>query len=311
MTFNKTTLPKYGLGLGLRRSIAKQTIDFFLSSANHRLIEWLEIVPENYIALGGIKAKRFQELLDSKIKLIPHGVNLSVGSAPANSTEVNYDDFLIQELHKLFNQINPPWFSDHLSCTRINGYYTQDLIPLPFTKEAVAVVCDHIKFLQDEFQLPFLVENPSFYTSLIKPEMSEAEFINSIVNKADCGILLDVNNIYVNAINHQAYKPLEFLDQLDLSKVVQVHIAGHLEGFKSRKGKAIAILDTHGESIKDDVYKILQELLKRTEVNAILLERDSNFPDFVELIDELTRIRKIMDDSMSKNPSNNEELQRT
>ena len=299
MSFNKQLLANYGLGLGLRRSLTQETLEFYASNENKNLIEWLEIVPENYIALGGIKAKQFQSILDSKVPLIPHGVNLSIGTAPEVPGEPCFDAFLIQEMHKLFDKINPPWFSDHLSCTRINGYYMQDLIPLPFTQETVNVVSDNIKFLQDEFQLPFLVENPSFYSTLIEPEMSEAEFINAIVKKADCGILLDVNNIYVNATNHNSYKPIEFLDALDLDRVVQVHIAGHLEGYESRSGQTIKILDTHGEGIKKEVYSILEELLKHTSVNAILLERDSNFPKFEELVEELKEIKKLMKGSMA------------
>ncbi len=293
MPFNKQNLTNYGLGLGLRRSLTQETLEFYSSATNTGLINWLEIVPENYIALGGAKAKQFQVILDSKVPLIPHGVNLSVGTAPETPGQICFDPFLISEMHKLFSQINPPWFSDHISCTRINGYYMQDLIPLPFTHEAINIVSDNVKFLQDEFQLPFLIENPSFYTTLIEPEMSEAEFINAIVNKADCGILLDVNNIYVNATNHNCYDPIEFLDALDLDRVVQVHIAGHLDGYESRIGKRIEILDTHGETIKAEVYKILEELLKRTKVNAILLERDSNFPEFENLIEELKTIKGI------------------
>ncbi len=293
MSFNKQLLTNYGLGLGLRRSLTQETLEFYSSPQNEGLINWLEIVPENYIALGGIKAKQFKQILDSKVPLIPHGVNLSIGTAPESAGTPCFDKFLIQEMHKLFAKINPPWFSDHLSCTRINGYYMQDLIPLPFTRETVNIVSDNVKFLQDEFQLPFLVENPSFYSTLIEPEMSEAEFINAITKKADCGILLDVNNIYVNATNHGFYNPVQFLDELDLDRVVQVHIAGHLEDYESRSGKKLKILDTHGEGIKQEVYSILEELLKRTTVNAILLERDSNFPEFHELVEELKAITVI------------------
>lgn len=293
MSFNKRLLANCGLGLGLRRSLTKETLEFYSSPENEELIKWLEIVPENYIALGGIKAKQFQQILESKIPLIPHGVNLSIGTAPESAGSPCFDAFLIQEMHKLFAQINPPWFSDHLSCTRINGYYMQDLIPIPFTQETVNIVSDNIRFLQDEFQLPFLVENPSFYSTLIEPEMSEAEFINAVTAKADCGILLDVNNIYVNATNHNFYDPIAFLDELDLERVVQVHIAGHLDGFESRSGQKIKILDTHGDLIKSEVYNILEALLKRTTVNAILLERDSNFPDFCELVEELKVIKGI------------------
>ncbi|MCE2929556.1 MAG: DUF692 domain-containing protein, partial [Candidatus Caenarcaniphilales bacterium] len=195
---------------------------------------------------------------------------------------------LISHFKKLFQKIKAPWFSDHLSCTRIQGYYLQDLIPIPRTKEAVDIVCDNIKFLQDQFQIPFLIENPSYYSLVSEPELSEADFINQILYKADCGLLLDVNNIYVNSANHQSYSPKEFLYQIDLSRLVQVHIAGHLKNYKAKlSSKSLAILDTHGDKISEDVLNILQELLRLAKPKAILLERDSNFPDFDELLEEL------------------------
>ena len=288
---NKASLAKYGLGLGLRRDLVDQTLGFYQSQGNQKLIEWLELVPENYILRGGVLEARYQRLRASGIPLIPHGVNLSIGSA-------NWRDMdLLAELRDLFREIKAPWFSDHLSCTYIDGAYTQDLIPVPFTAEAVNIISDNIKYLQDYFQLPFLIENPSYYTKLIPPEMTEAEFINRVLEQADCGMLLDVNNVYVNSVNH-GYNAREFISQLDLERVVQVHIAGHLEGYKSSlTGHKIAILDTHGEGIKTEVYDLLRYLLERTEVNAILLERDSNFPDFSELVAELGELRKIMDDS--------------
>ena len=143
-------------------------------------------------------------------------------------------------------------------------------------------------FLQDQFQIPFLIENPSYYSLVSEPELSEADFINQILYKADCGLLLDVNNIYVNSANHQSYSPKEFLYQIDLSRLVQVHIAGHLKNYKAKlSSKSLAILDTHGDKISEDVLNILQELLRLAKPKAILLERDSNFPDFDELLEEL------------------------
>jgi hypothetical protein len=156
------------------------------------------------------------------------------------------------------------------------------------------VITDNIKWLQDYFQLPFLIENPSYYTKLIEPEMSEAEFINLVLAEADCGMLLDVNNVYVNSVNHN-YDARKFISELDLERVVQVHIAGHLEGYRSLlTGQEIAILDTHGEGIKTEVYDLLRYLLERSSVNAVLLERDGNFPEFSELVEELKIIREIM-----------------
>ncbi len=290
MGFNKSTLPKTGLGLGLRRDLLDETLEFCAQGSN--LIEWLEIVPENYILRGAILERRFQKILASKVPLIPHSVNLSIASASWR------DDKALIELKGLFTEIHAPWFSDHLSCTYIDGHYMQDLIPVPFTEEALSIITDRIKFLEDYFQLPFLLENPSYYSKLIDPEMTELDFINKLISKADCGLLLDVNNVYVNSVNHN-YNPEDFIAGLDLDRVVQVHIAGHLEGYESSlTGHSIQILDTHGERIKTEVYDLLRFLLHRTEVNAILLERDSNFPEFSELITELTEIRQIMDHSL-------------
>lgn len=315
-SFSKQNLENYGLGLGLRSELRAQTLSFFGSSENkaEKLIEWLEIVPENYLEIGGKKARDFQEVLDSGIQLIPHGVNLSVGTAsnpdsahavPASKIESDQascepepslDMDLVSVLKdELFTKIKPPWFSDHLSCTRVDGIYLNELIPLPFTREAVDQVVANVKALQEEVGLPFLVENPSYYTSLIEPEMPEYEFMNKIADGSDCGILLDVNNVYVNAINHN-YDPKEFIDNLNLDRVVQVHIAGHLEDYVcSDSGELLRVLDTHGESIKSEVYELLDYLLMKTQVNAILLERDSNFTSFEDVISELREIRKIMD----------------
>lgn len=295
---NKAEITNYGLGLGLRRFIQKDILDFIGNNPEQKLIEWLEIVPENYINRGGLFEKSFAEILDQNIQIIPHSVNLSIGTAPKYQGQAEYDPFLITELKKFFKRIKAPWFSDHLSCTRINGYYLQDLIPIPFTKEAVKVISDNVKFLQDEFQIPFLIENPSYYSTLVKPEMTEAEFINAILEEADCGLLLDVNNVYVNSVN-QNYDALEFLKEIDLKRTIQIHIAGHRENYQAfLSTKLLKILDTHGEAIPEQVFKILQQVLEETEVKAILLERDSNFPEFDELTKELSQIKELMDKNL-------------
>jgi len=297
MSFDKSKLPTHGLGLGLRRSIFDKTLDFWASSDNNSLLEWLEIVPENYISKGGKSRAKFERVLELGIPIIPHGVNLSIGTVHPNGTRP-CDENLIAGLKDLFAELKPPWFSDHLSCTCIDGVYLQDLIPVPFTREGVSVISDNIKFLQDEFQLPFLVENPSYYTTLVEPEMSEAEFINSVMERADCGLLLDVNNIFVNSRNHN-YDIDKFIDEINLDRATQIHIAGHLEDYTaSLSGEKLGILDTHGASIRTEVYEILAKVLERTEINAILLERDGNFPEsFSELVDELRMIREIMNAS--------------
>lgn len=291
----KNNLKEFGLGLGLRRYIQKEILEFALNNPKQNYIEWLEIVPENYLSRGGIFLKDLNEFIKQGIQIIPHSVNLSIGTAPQKPGTPEFDPFLIKELKSFFKLINAPWFSDHISCTRINGFYLQDLIPVPFTKEAVNIVADNIKFLQDEFQLTFLIENPSYYSTLVEPEMSEVEFINAILEKADCGLLLDVNNIYVNSVN-RGYDPMKFLHEIDLQRTVQIHIAGHSENYVAHlNNKELKILDTHGEAINDKVFEFLDYVLSHTTVKAILLERDSNFPEFDELIDELKKVRSIMD----------------
>jgi uncharacterized protein len=287
--FKKSNFKNYGLGLGLRKDLRENILGL-----DPGLINWLEIVPENYIYRGGINQKNFQQVLSSTIPLIPHGVNLSIGTAPEEGHKAAYDKYLLEGLKDLFNEIKPPWFSDHISCTRINSIYLQDLIPVPRTIEAVEIVANNIKFLQDYFQLPFLIENPSYYSDIIEPELSEADFINRILEKSDCGLLLDVNNVFVNAFNH-GYDSILFIDSLDLERVVQVHIAGHLENYKCWiNNRVLGILDTHGHPIKKEVYDLLAYVASKTKIKAVLLERDSNFGDFEAIVKELKTIEQIL-----------------
>lgn len=262
-------LPDLGIGLGLRRQLYHSILE------NKKEIDWLEVAPENYICRGG---ETLERLLTAKkyFPIIPHGLNLSIGGTEP------FDQLLIDNMKKLFKIINPPWFSDHLCFNYVEKTYIHDLIPLPFNKKAVNHIASRIKKIQDIFQLPFLIENPSYYI-ILDNEMEEVDFISEIVEKADCGLLLDINNIYVNSQNHK-YDPIKFLNKLPLERVVQVHIAGHLN-----KGKII--IDTHGEAIINKVYELLEELLKRSSPKAILLERDFNFPKFSELLNEIKKIR--------------------
>lgn len=265
-------LKNYGVGLGLRRDIFDDTL-------KHKdKIDWLEIAPENYICRGG---KTLERLLIAKksFPLIPHGLNLSIGGTDP------FDMNLINNVKKLFSVINPPWYSDHLCFNYVDKTYIHDLIPLPYKKSVAKHVADRIKKIQDIFQLPFLIENPSYYM-ILDNEMSEEDFITEILEKADCGLLLDINNVYVNSQNHN-YDPIKFLDNIPMERTVQVHIAGHFNTGK-------IIIDTHGASVITQVYKLFGELMKRCTPKAILLERDFNFPDFKELLDEMKMIRKIM-----------------
>lgn len=265
-------LPYLGVGLGLRRELYKSIL-------KHKdQIDFVEIAPENYILRGGEPLQRLLNV-NKFLPVIPHGLNFSIGGFEP------FDDVLINNTKKLFKIIQPPWFSDHLCFNYVDKTYIHDLLPLPFNKRVAKHVADRLKKVQDIFQIPFLIENPSYYMVLDK-EMNEADFIIYILEKSDCGLLLDINNVYVNSRNHR-YDAVKFLNRLPLERTVQVHIAGHLN-----KGKII--IDTHGEPIIGQVYKLLKELLKRVTPKAILLERDFNFPKFSELLTEIKEIRKII-----------------
>lgn len=297
----------YSLGLGLRSFIQTDILKYLKSSYEECLIECIEIVPENYINRPESQLQILKEIKNLGKLIIPHSVNLSIGTAYNSSYREDCDKELIKSLKEFFRIIDPPWFSDHISCTRIEGVYIPELLPIPFIKESVSVIVDNIKFLEDEFQLPFLIENPSYYSTLIEAEMSEADFINQILDKADCGLLLDINNIYVNSQNHN-YDALAFLKSLDLKRTKQIHIAGHLDDYQAHLSKRnLKVLDTHGNAIKKEVYDLLEELISckafhesffdsgfKNSSKAIILERDSNFPEFSEILDELGQIKEIL-----------------
>ncbi len=272
----KKGLPNLGIGLGLRRELADDTL------ADTAHIDWLEIVPENYMQLGGMARERLQAA-QGRFPLVSHGVNLSVGT----TDDINMD--YLKQLKKLLDAVDSPWWSDHLCFTSIDRKYMHDLLPLPFTKEAVKHVAERIKIVQDYIERPFLIENISYYMNMPGCEMSDAQFMAEVLEAADCGLLLDVNNVYVNSINHK-FDPLDYLKQIPVERTVQMHVAGH-------KRIGDYVIDTHGAALIDPVFDLLGHVLKRTEVKAVLLERDQNFPQFSELMAELDSIRAVAEQS--------------
>ncbi|MBX9688873.1 MAG: DUF692 domain-containing protein [Candidatus Obscuribacterales bacterium] len=268
----KAQINPLGIGLGLRREMAEETF------AHSSEIDWVEIAPENYMDTGGEARQRLEETLE-RYPLISHGLNLSIGS----TDELNFD--YLRCLKKLLDEMKSPWWSDHLCFTSVENLYIQDLLPLPFSKEAVKHIVERIKRVQDFMQRPFLLENISFYMYMPGNEMPETEFIREIVEKADCGLLLDVNNVIVNSINHK-FDPYEFVKELPLEHVLQIHVAGH-------KKIGDYIIDTHGAAVIDPVFELLDFVLQKTDVRGIMLERDQNFPDFAEILQELKRLREI------------------
>ena len=270
----KKDLPYLGVGLGLRREIAEQSI----KAASTKQIEWFEFVPENYLNIGGSTQARLEEAL-RQCPLVSHGVNLSIGS----TDDLNFE--YLKGLKKLLDTVDSPWWSDHLCFTSVDRTYLHDLLPLPFSREAVEHVVKRIKSVQKFIDRPFLIENISFYLNMPGSELTEAQFMSAILEKADCGLLLDVNNVYVNSLNH-GFDAKEFMDQLPLERTVQIHIAGH-------DASDEVVIDTHGAPVVEPVYELLSYVLPRTGAKAILLERDQELGDFPALMNELDRIRDI------------------
>lgn len=266
------TLPVLGVGLGLRRELADETF------ANRQKIDWLEIVPENYMNLGGAIRERLDAARE-KFPLVTHGVSLSIGSTDELSKEY------VGGMKRFLDLINAPWWSDHLCFSSVEGSYMHDLLPLPHSKEAVDHIAKRIKEAQNIVGRPFLLENISYYMNVPETVMTEWQFLSEVVEKADCGLLLDVNNVYVNSVNHN-FDPYVYLDNIPLERVVQIHVAGHTL-------QDDVIIDSHGNAVIEPVFALLEYVLKRSSVKAVMLERDQNYPEFEDLLKELARIRAI------------------
>lgn len=269
--------PILGVGLGLRTPLLEKT----LQAKQDGLLDWVEFTPENY--MGAQSAEALDELKQAQVlyPLISHGVSMSIGS-----TDPFNEDYL-SDLEELFDWVNPPWFSDHLCFSSVNGIYFHDLMPLPRTQEAIEHLAARVAFLKARFNRPILLENASYYMTYPQDELSDAAFFSQVVEAADCGMLLDVNNVFVNSINHH-FDPKAYIAELPLERVVQIHVAGHHEYPEG-------LVDTHGNTIKDEVWDLLEWTLERCRPCGAMIERDLYIPEFEELLPEIQRLREIWD----------------
>jgi uncharacterized protein len=258
--FNSFT--EYGVGIGLRVPHYEHIL------ARKPVVDWFEIISENYMIDGG----RPMEVLDKIIeqyKVVQHGVSMYFGSVDA----LNRDH--LKRLKALVRHTGTPWVSDHLCWGSVDGRYTHDLLPMPYTWEAVEVTAKKIKQVRDFLEVPVVVENVSSYAEFHASEMSEWEFLNEVVERADCGILLDVNNIYVSSRNHN-FDPFTYLNSVPAERVAQIHIAGHSKFEKY-------ILDTHDHPVLPAVWKLYARAIERCGPTATLLEWDDKIPSFNEV----------------------------
>jgi uncharacterized protein (UPF0276 family) len=264
-----------GIGLGLRSPIAKE-----LFLAPPAALRWLEIHPENYLDRGG----HYETLLRQargRFPLLTHGLSMGFGAIrPFEPAELT-------RLRGLLSELSVPWHSDHLCFAAVDGVYAHDLLPLPFCEEAIAVSVARIREMQDALGVPIAVEHISYYVQPRGSVASELEHLNELLTRADAKLLLDVNNVYVNAQNH-GFDPYAFIAGLPLSRVVQLHVAGH---YVRPDGLCI---DTHAEAVCEEVFALFEYTMKMlARPLPVLLERDDNFPDFSELSSEVTRLDAI------------------
>lgn len=268
-------------GLGLRRALLGP-----LQSAPVGSFDFLECAPENWIGVGGALGEALAEL-GARTPLVCHGLSLSLGGVEP------LDETFLRRLRRFLDLHHVPIYSEHLSYCSDDGHL-YDLMPIPFTDEAVTHVAGRIRQAQDILGRRIAVENVSYYAAPYQA-MSEIDFLNAVLAEADCDLLLDVNNIYVNSINH-GYDADAFLAAVPAQRIRYIHIAGHYDEAPDLK------IDTHGAAVKDDVWTLLDHAYARFGVHPTLLERDFNFPPFTQLLAELQRIREIQARHTNANP---------
>jgi uncharacterized protein (UPF0276 family) len=270
----RSDFPFLGFGVGLRRPHYTHILE------NRPAMDWFEVISENYMVAGG----RPVEVLDAvrdRYPIVIHGVSLSIGSSdPLNKS-------YLKDLRELARRVEPAWVSDHLCWTGVGGRNLHDLLPLPYTEEAVRHVSRRIRRVQDFLERAILIENVSSYMAFRDSRLTEWEFVRAVAEEADCGILLDVNNIFVSAFNHR-FSAEEYIDSIPVDRVVQFHLAGHSD-------HGTHLLDTHDHPVRDEVWTLYERAVRRFGRVSTLIEWDDNIPDFEVLAETADHARKIFE----------------
>jgi len=264
--------PFTGFGLGLR----KEHYDAILAS--QPAVDWFEILTENYLVEGG-KPLDYLDRIRSLYPMAMHGVSLSIGGTDPLSRDY------LRRLKRLIARVEPLWVSDHLCWTGVGGINLHDLLPLPYTEEALAHVVARVDQVQEFLGRRILLENVSSYMSYPESRMSEWEFLAEVARRADCLILLDINNIYVSARNH-CFDPLIYVDAIPPERVWQFHLAGHTD-------QGDWVIDTHDHPVRTEVWELFRHAARRFGKVATMIERDDRIPPLAELLEELDQARHI------------------
>ncbi len=269
------------IGIGYRKDFS----DAFLESSILKP-DFIEVAPENWMEIGGFWKQQLKKAVE-RYPLFCHGLSLSVGSPEG------IDIGFVKKVKQFLKDFQVSVYSEHLTFSKVDNAHLYDLLPIPFTQDAINRVVENIKQVQDLLGRRLILENGSYYT-VLKAEMSEEDFINEIVKRSDCELLLDVNNVYVNAFNHR-YNAKNFITKMPLDRVKYIHMAGHL------KVNENLIIDTHGSKIIDPVYELFEFTMRKLKRDIpVLLERDFNIPELSILQAEIDALRKIKKNALKK-----------
>lgn len=265
----------YGIGIGLRVPHYRHILE------QKPVVDWFEIISENFMVDGGRPLKVLDQLLE-QYRVVQHGVSMYLGNADP------LDRDHLTRLKRLVKRTNTPWLSDHLCWGSVNGRCSHDLLPMPYTLAVARHTAEKIRQASDFLEVPICVENVSSYAEFRQNEMTEWEFLTEVVERADCGMLLDVNNIYVSSQNH-GFDPMDYLRGVPLHRVGQIHIAGH------SKYENI-ILDTHDQPVPDPVWALYAAAIQSCGNTATLLEWDDRIPSFDEVHQEALKANQFLHD---------------
>lgn len=259
------SLPYLGHGVGLRTQHYATVLD------EHPRVDWFEAISENFMVAGG-NPRRVLRQVRERYPVVLHGVSLSIGSVDPLDPEY------LDELAALAAETEPAWVSDHLCWSSVGGHFSHDLLPLPYTEEALAHVAARVQQVQDKLKRQILIENVSSYVTFTQSTLTEWQFLAELCERADCGLLLDVNNIFVSAFNH-GFDANQFVDGIPIGRVAQIHLAGHSD-------YGTHLLDTHDHSVCDGVWSLYRRAVERFGRVSTLVEWDDHIPPFDEVLAE-------------------------
>jgi uncharacterized protein len=264
--------PYLGFGLGLRPQHYRDILE------TNPQVDWFEVISENYMIPGG-QPLSFLDRIAERYPVVMHGVSLSIASTAP------FDEEYLDGLNALARRVHPKWISDHLCWTGVHGVNLHDLLPFPYTREALDHIVSRVHHVQERIGRPLCLENVSTYVQFGQSEMSEWEFISELSERTGCWLLFDVNNVYVSAYNH-GYDALDFLNGIPADRVIQFHLAGHSD-------MTNYIIDTHDHAIRDEVWTLYEAALRRFGPVSTMIERDDNIPPLADMLEELGHARTL------------------